>query len=193
MTSSDFDPTAEMECEHEWIANSGRGGEPVFTRQQIVAGDTPVMHVACSKCNTRTWFTEAKWHALPRPGETRQESRRRQREAAVIARRHQEGHATEMRARQAEFERTGTTYWNGEPAECRQVIVRVGKSPVSTWWCADLEGKERRAVDVTSAGQVFYLDNEDGSAWAKVTVGRGSPGYGHRGFPNDSELVRVIE
>ena len=75
------------------------------------------------------------------------------------------------------------TYWNGEPAAARKVRVTVGPSPVKTWWCAPLEGTEREAVEVTYYGEVFYLDNEDGSGWAKVTVGRGSPVFGHAELP----------
>ena len=35
----------------------------------------------------------------------------------------------------------------------------------------------------------FYLDDEDGRGWRKVTEGRGSPGYGHRSLPNDSVVM----
>ena len=76
------------------------------------------------------------------------------------------------------------TYWNGEPCEARKVIVIVGESPRSTWWCAGFAGQQRKAVEVTYAGQPpFYLDNEDGRGWGKVTVGRGSPVYPHSSLP----------
>lgn len=179
-------------CVHSWLANSGRGGDPEFRPAQIVAGDTPVMHVLCEHCGCRTWFSEAKWHALPRTNETRQERRRRLREAAVLTRRQQESHARVIEQRREEFKRTGATWWNGEPAQCRRVIVRVGTVERPTWWCAGLEGQERRAVEVSYGGQTFLLDDEDGSGWAKVTIGRGSPGYGHSSLPRDSEVLREI-
>jgi hypothetical protein len=47
-------------------------------------------------------------------------------------------------------------------------------------WFKEFIGQEREAVEVTYYGDVFYLDNEDGSGWAKVTNGHGSPQYGHR-------------
>ena len=75
------------------------------------------------------------------------------------------------------------TFWNGYPAQCRKVRVVVGKSERPTWWCAPLEGQDREAVEVHGDGEVFYLDNEDGQGWAKVTVGRGSPQYGHAEMP----------
>lgn len=76
-----------------------------------------------------------------------------------------------------------TTYWNGEPTPCRIVRVIVGESPVPTWWCAKLAGTEREAVEVTYGRERFYLDNEGGIGWAKVTLGRGSPQYGHSSLP----------
>lgn len=81
------------------------------------------------------------------------------------------------------------TFWNGEPCTARKVEVTVGKSPRSTWWCADLEGKKRQAVEVEYNGSKFYLDNEDGSGWHKVTVGRGSPAFYHASIPVDGAIL----
>lgn len=47
-------------CKCKWVANSGNGGKPVF---KPMFGSV-VMHVKCSKCNTRTWLTEDQWDAL---------------------------------------------------------------------------------------------------------------------------------
>lgn len=82
-----------------------------------------------------------------------------------------------------------TTYWNGEPCEARVVRVIVGSSLKPTWWCADLEGTEREAVEVRYDGQTFYLDNENNAGWLKVTLGEGAPGWGHRSLP----VERVVE
>lgn len=81
------------------------------------------------------------------------------------------------------------TYWNGEPTPARILRVIVGPSPVETWWCAGLEGSEREAVEVTYGGEKFFLDNEDGSGWAKVTRGHGSPQWGHSSLP----VAKVVE
>jgi hypothetical protein len=81
------------------------------------------------------------------------------------------------------------TYWNGELTPARRVRVRVGTSPVVTWWCANLEGTVRKAVEVRYGGRTFYLDDEDGSGWHKVTAGYGSPNVGHSGLPDSSEVV----
>lgn len=75
------------------------------------------------------------------------------------------------------------TFWNGEPTPARIVRVIVGPSPRETWWCAKLEGAEREAVEVNYHGEIFYLDNEDGSGWNKVTAGHGSPQSGHKSLP----------
>lgn len=75
------------------------------------------------------------------------------------------------------------TYWNGELTPARIVRVIVGPSPRETWWCAKLAGTEREAVEVNYHGEKFYLDNENGEGWNKVTHGRGSPKWGHSGLP----------
>lgn len=91
------------------------------------------------------------------------------------------------------FPDDGHTYWNGVRCPARRVIARVGHSPRSTWWCAELEGQERAAVEVTYGDHSFLLDDEDGSGWRKVTIGRGSPEWGHGGLPDDSVVLRDRE
>lgn len=87
------------------------------------------------------------------------------------------------------------TFWNFEPTPCRIVRVIVGPSPRSTWWCADLAGTEREAVEVNYHGDVFYLDNEEGpnwpagTGWSKVTVGRGGPHHAHGSLPVGKVLL----
>ncbi len=81
-----------------------------------------------------------------------------------------------------------TTYWNGEPAKCRKVRAVVGKPELPTWWSAGLEGTVREAVEVCYAGETFYIDNEDGRGWWKVTSGMGGSLYGHSRLPV-SEIV----
>jgi hypothetical protein len=85
------------------------------------------------------------------------------------------------------------TYWNGQPTPCRRVTVIVGQPGQPTWWCAGLVGQRRAAVEVRYGAETFFLDNEDGSGWAKVTNGHGSPMYGHRGLPDDSVVVGGTE
>jgi len=53
----------QLSCSHAWVANSGRGGEPEFRPNRMMS-PVPLMHVQCSKCNARTWFSEAQWSAL---------------------------------------------------------------------------------------------------------------------------------
>lgn len=83
------------------------------------------------------------------------------------------------------------TFWNYEPTPARIVRVIVGPSPVKTWWCADLEGTEREAVEVNYHGNKFYLDNENGQGWAKVTQGRGGPDWGHSSLPVSSVVEQA--
>lgn len=81
------------------------------------------------------------------------------------------------------------TFWNGQPTPARRVRVRVGSAVKPTWWCAPLAGTVRAAVEVTYGDERFFLDNEDGGGWRKVTIGRGSPNYGHKSLPQDSVIV----
>lgn len=83
------------------------------------------------------------------------------------------------------------TFWNGEPCEARIVNVIVGKPLKPTWWCAEFEGKKRKAVQVAQHGQTFFMDNEDGSGWRKVTEGKGMPNYPHSSLPDDSQIVAI--
>lgn len=48
---------------HVWTLNSGRGGEPEFRPNRTLSPE-PLMHVQCSLCSTRTWFTQLQWEAL---------------------------------------------------------------------------------------------------------------------------------
>jgi hypothetical protein len=88
---------------------------------------------------------------------------------------------------------TEVTYWNNKPCNARKVTVIVAKAEKPTLWYAAFEGSERQAVEVSDAnqsgGRPFYLDNEDGSGWLKVTKGKGSMMYGHRNL----EITAVIE
>lgn len=73
-----------------------------------------------------------------------------------------------------------STFWNGEPCKARKVKVIIGQPPRPTWWFAALVGQARDAVEVNYNGEIFYLDNDDGQGWTKVTEGKGSPWVGHK-------------
>jgi hypothetical protein len=78
---------------------------------------------------------------------------------------------------------TPGTYWNYERATARRVRVVVGDAPKGGW-CEGLTGTARDAVEVLYDEQdPFYLDNEDGSGWRKVTEGRGGPEWPHSSLP----------
>jgi hypothetical protein len=74
-----------------------------------------------------------------------------------------------------------TTFWNGEPtpAVCGTGIV-LPSPEHPLFWGANLVGTRIPVVQVDYYGDRFWLDNRDGSGWAKVTTGHGSPRYGHR-------------
>lgn len=73
--------------------------------------------------------------------------------------------------------------WNGQPAECRRVMVVVadnGRFP--NYWArvAGMVGEEVEALEVIRPGQEpFYILNDEGQGVAKVVIG-GGPLAGHR-------------
>jgi hypothetical protein len=72
------------------------------------------------------------------------------------------------------------TEWNYEPCIAIRTIVVVGDAPeFPSYWAREFIGQTRFAVRVTYNGQTFFIDDEDGSGWFKVTNG-GGPEYNHR-------------
>ena len=70
--------------------------------------------------------------------------------------------------------------WNGEPCEARRVLIRVGDCPFPQGWYKHLVGTEMRAVEVKQGDSTFYLADQDGNGWHKVTVEGGGPHWGHK-------------
>ena len=72
------------------------------------------------------------------------------------------------------------TEWNWEPAFAQRVLVVVDDAPqFPNYWAKSFVGKQRFAVEVMYNGQIFYIDDEDGSGWYKVTNG-GNPRISHK-------------
>jgi hypothetical protein len=82
------------------------------------------------------------------------------------------------------------TFWQGERVDARRVAVIVGDSGrFKRYWAKSLVGTERVAIEVTPVGrEPFYLDDENGAAWRKITVDYGSPLVGHRSL----DIERVV-
>jgi hypothetical protein len=71
------------------------------------------------------------------------------------------------------------TRWNGEPCTARRITAVVADNEAfPMYWARHLVGTRRNIVEVTYGGSTFYLDDEDGSGWNKVTHG-GSPHWPH--------------
>lgn len=72
------------------------------------------------------------------------------------------------------------TYWNGEPTPCIQGSAIVSNdNGFPLYWAADLVGQRIPVVRIFYGDTVRNIDDRDGSGWAKVTNGHGSPRYGH--------------
>ena len=73
-----------------------------------------------------------------------------------------------------------TTYWNGEKTPCKRVTLVMEAQPqFSLYWGKHLVGTRVKAVEVNYETHMFYLYDDDGTGWIKVTQGHGSPSYGH--------------
>lgn len=80
---------------------------------------------------------------------------------------------------------SGETFWIGEPATAVRGAGVVAPSSFPVFWGRDLIGQRIPVVQVEYGGRRFWLDNRDGSGWAKVTTGHGSPRLGHRNLTVD--------
>lgn len=97
------------------------------------------------------------------------------------------------------------TYWSGQPCMARRCRIVVGKDPVQhqRYWARDFIGYEREAVEITVFGehpsehcsveQTFFIDNEGGHGWDKVTFGKGDPKFGHASLYPDTVLEYLPE
>lgn len=82
------------------------------------------------------------------------------------------------------------TRWNGEPCTARRITAVVADNTAfPMYWARHLVGTRRNILEVTYAGSTFYLDDEDGSAWNKVTHG-GSPRWSHNNITVDLDSIR---
>jgi hypothetical protein len=63
------------------------------------------------------------------------------------------------------------------------VVIKVGEAEKPTYWYAHIVGTEIRAVEVTVDSEVFYIADEDGNGWHKISVESGGPHWGHKSLP----------
>lgn len=83
---------------------------------------------------------------------------------------------------------TALTYWNGLPTQAERGTAIVADAPEFPSYWARTEGIVGQRVPivrvvldgVNHGGGVTYLDDRNGSGWAKVTNGRGAPRYSSR-------------
>ncbi|WP_330339374.1 hypothetical protein [Streptomyces sp. NBC_00557] len=81
------------------------------------------------------------------------------------------------------------TQWNGEPCQARRITAIVADNDsFPLYWARHLVGTRRKAVEVTYGAETFYLDDEDGSGWNKVTHG-GSPHWAHSSLTVEPDSV----
>lgn len=81
------------------------------------------------------------------------------------------------------------TQWNGEPCAARLITAIVAdNSAFPMYWARPFVGMRRKAVEVEYSGETFYLDDEDGSGWNKVTHG-GSPWFPHSNLTVELDSV----
>ncbi|MFI8535391.1 hypothetical protein ACIGMX_34740 [Streptomyces aquilus] len=85
------------------------------------------------------------------------------------------------------------TRWNGEPCHARRITAIVADAPeFPAYWARHLVGTRRPIVEVTYADSTFYLDDEDGTAWRKVTIHHGSPSRSHSNISIDPTSIQPL-
>ena len=87
------------------------------------------------------------------------------------------------------------TFWNGEPCKARKVTCVMADSPEFPlfWGRAEKKvGTRVRAVEVDYENKPFYLFDDDGWGWRKVTDGLGSPSWGHKSLCPVPGTVEVL-
>ncbi|WP_406168929.1 hypothetical protein [Streptomyces sp. NBC_00996] len=81
------------------------------------------------------------------------------------------------------------TQWNGEPCAARQITATVADNTAfPMYWARPFVGMRRKAVEVEYGGETFYLDDEAGEGWHKVTHG-GSPWLTHSSLTIEPDSV----
>lgn len=71
--------------------------------------------------------------------------------------------------------------WNGKPCRARTVLIELADCPqYQNYWARAIVGQECNAVEVTVGDHVFYMDNQDGTGYAKITAGCGMWIFPHR-------------
>lgn len=91
---------------------------------------------------------------------------------------------------------TEQTYWNGEPTPARKIsAIVIDKGFFPLYWAKvdGLVGQRINIVEVIYGNRTFYLDDRNGSGWAKVTTGFGSPRWGHRSVDVDAFSIQNRE
>ncbi|MFR0354129.1 hypothetical protein [Streptomyces sediminimaris] len=83
------------------------------------------------------------------------------------------------------------TRWNGEPCTALRLTAIVADiDAFPQYWARHLVGTRRNVVRVEYGGETFYLDDEDGSGWNKLTHG-GSPHWAHSNIVIDPDSVQL--
>lgn len=83
------------------------------------------------------------------------------------------------------------TRWNGEPCDARRITAVVADTDMfASYWARQFVGTRRDVVEVEYGGRTFYIDDEDGSGWHKVTQGGGSPRCGSKSIAIDPDSIQ---
>ena len=80
-------------------------------------------------------------------------------------------------------------FWNDKPA--KYVVFNYQPSKVEdtpAHWQNSLDDTVRQGLHIFTKGQDFYIDNEFGDGYLKITEGRGCPPYSHSSIENPLNL-----
>lgn len=83
-------------------------------------------------------------------------------------------------------------FWNGEPCIFYPIEYTVKESNVISHWFNRFVGQKRQGLKVEYDGGNFFIDNQHGDGYYKLTKGKGSVKCGHKSinFESYTELTK---
>jgi Fe-S cluster assembly scaffold protein SufB len=86
-----------------------------------------------------------------------------------------------------------TGYWNGQPtAQFEGVtyeVTHIERTPLH--WQNSLVGTRRQGLRIEYEGHTWYIDNENGEGFYKLTEGKGMWTSGHKSVENPVNVILI--
>lgn len=87
--------------------------------------------------------------------------------------------------------------WNGEPCKANSVTVFISKvENTPLHWQNDFVGQRIEAIKIRTLGKIwseFYIENQTGQGYAKITQGEGMWYFGHSSIWCENDLLLEVQ